>query len=132
MRIKIEKEIPRQVLEDIFVTAIEGGSNYWYFLSDEAVAKIRKAVSVESEPYLSIAISKAILDFGVDVPINDAENEEEVLGTISKTTMQDRLQLLSDDAHYKYALESELNEEGDADSSDIVFQYLSFGKVIFG
>ena len=132
MRIKIEKEIPRQVLEDIFVTAIEGGSNYWYFLSDEAVAKIRKAVSVESEPYLSIAISKAILDFGVDVPINDAENEEEVLGTISKTTMQDRLQLLSDDAHYKYALESELNEEGDADSSDIVFQYLSFGEVIFG
>lgn len=132
MRIKIEKEIPRQVLEDIFVTAIEGGSNYWYFLSDEAVAKIRKAVSVESEPYLSIAISKAILDFGVDVPINDAENEDEVLGTISKTTMQDRLQLLSDDAHYKYALESELNEEGDADSSDIVFQYLSFGKVIFG
>ena len=132
MRIKIETEIPRQVLEDIFVTAIEGGSNYWYFLSDEAVAKIRKAVSVESEPYLSIAISKAILDFGVDVPINDAENEDEVLGTISKTTMQDRLQLLSDDAHYKYALESELNEEGDADSSDIVFQYLSFGKVIFG
>ena len=132
MRIKIEKEIPRQVLEDIFVTAIEGGSNYWYFLSDEAVAKIRKAVSVESEPYLSIAISKAILDFGVDVPINDAENEEEVLGTISKTTMQDRLQLLSDDAHYKYALESELNEEGDGDSSDIVFQYLSFGEVIFG
>lgn len=132
MRIKIEKEIPRQVLEDIFVTAIEGGSNYWYFLSDEAVAKIRKAVSVESEPYLSIAISKAILDFGVDVPINDAENEDEVLGTISKTTMQDRLQLLSDDAHYKYALESELNEEGDADSSDIVFQYLSFGEVIFG
>lgn len=132
MRIKIEKEIPRQVLEDIFVTAIEGGSNYWYFLSDEAIAKIRKAVSVESEPYLSIAISKAILDFGVDVPINDAENEDEVLGTISKTTMQDRLQRLSDDAHYKYALESELNEEGDADSSDIVFQYLSFGKVIFG
>ena len=132
MRIKIEKEIPRQVLEDIFVTAIEGGSNYWYFLSDEAIAKIRKAVSVESEPYLSIAISKAILDFGVDVPINDAENEDEVLGTISKTTMQDRLQLLSDDAHYKYALESELNEEGDADSSDIVFQYLSFGEVIFG
>lgn len=132
MRIKIEKEIPRQVLEDIFVTAIEGGSNYWYFLSDEAVAKIRKAVSVDSEPYLSIAISKAILDFGVDVPINDAENEDEVLGTISKETMQDRLQLLSDDAQYKYALESELNEEGDAYSSDIVFQYLSFGEVIFG
>lgn len=132
MRIKIEKEIPRQVLEDIFVTAIEGGSNYWYFLSDDAIAKIRKAVSVESEPYLSIAISKAILDFGVNVPINDAENEKEVLGTISKATMQDRLQLLSDDAHYKYALESELNEEGDAYSSDIVFQYLSFGKVIFG
>jgi hypothetical protein len=132
MRIKIEKEIPRQVLEDIFVTAIEGGSNYWYFLSDDAIAKIRKAVSVESEPYLSVAISKAILDFGVDVPINDAENEREVLGTISKETMQDRLQLLSDDAHYKYSLESELNEEGDAYSSDIVFQYLSFGKVIFG
>jgi hypothetical protein len=131
MEIKIIQGVKREVLEDVFVTALEGGSNYWYFLPEESIKRIRKAVSKEEDPYLSTAILKAILDHNVKVPINDAENEEDVIGVITRGTMQARLQLLADSSN-KWALEKHMREEGDADSADIVFQYLTMGEVVYG
>lgn len=124
-------EITRQVIENVFVTSVEGGSNYWYFLSDEAISIIRSVVPKEEDPYLATAFLKAVLDKGAVVPINDAENEDEVLGEISIATMQDRFQILSEDDDYNWALKREIQEQGDADSSDVVFQYLTFGEVLF-
>lgn len=128
---EIKTKISREILEDIFVTAIEGGSNYWYFLSDDAVNKIRRAVSKEEDPYLSTAILKAILDHDVKIPINDADDEENIVGVITKNTMESRLQLLADSPN-KWALDAHLKENGDAESADIVFQYLVMGEVIYG
>lgn len=132
MEIKIETIVPREVLENVCVTALEGGSNYWYYLSDDAVKLIRKAVPKNEDPYLSTAILKAILDHNVEVPINDAEDEDEVLGYISKKTIQERIQKLSEDDSSKWALEREIRGEGDADSSDVVFQWMAMGEVVFG
>lgn len=129
--IVIKKEIPRSVIEAVFVTALEGGSNYWYFLPDDAVGIIRKAVPKDQDKYLSTAFAKAVLDHGAKVPINDAEDEEELLGYISASTMQERLQKLAEDDDYNWALDRELKEDGDAESSDVVFQYLAFGEVLF-
>jgi histidinol phosphatase-like PHP family hydrolase len=131
MEIKIIQGVKREVLEDVFVTAIEGGSNYWYFLSDHAIAKIRRAVPKEEDPYLSTAILKAILDHDVKVEINDADDEEEVIGVITRGTMQARLQLLAE-SELKWALDAHIKEQGDADSADIVFQYITMGEVIYG
>ena len=131
MEIKIIQGVKREVLEDIFVTALEGGSNYWYFLPEESIKAIRKAVPKEEDPYLSTAILKAILDHDVKVSINDAEDEEEVVGVITRGTMQARLQMLAD-SELKWALEAHIKEEGDAESADVVFQYLAMGEVIYG
>ena len=131
MEIKIERIIPREVLENVCVTAIEGGSNYWYYLSEGAIRIIRNAVPKSEEPYLAIAMLKSVLDYNVEIPINDTEDEDEVIGYLSIKTLQERLQALanSDD---NWALNNELNEEGDASSSDIVFQYMVLGEVVFG
>jgi len=128
MRIQIE--IDDSVLEDVFVTAIEGGSNYWYFLSEDAVRLIRKVVPREEESCLSVATFKAVMK-GTIIPINDAENEEDIIGWVGLDTMAERLSKLatSDD---KWVLQVHMNEEGDADSADIVFQYLAMGEVVFG
>ena len=130
MTITINQKIEREVLEDIFVTALEGGSNYWYYLSEEAIKLIRKAVPKSEDPYLSTAILKAI-EKGVEVPINDAEDEDEVIGTISLKTMNERLQKLADSKN-RDALVSHINENGDGDSADIVLQYLAFGEIVYG
>jgi histidinol phosphatase-like PHP family hydrolase len=131
MEMKITQEVSREILEDIFVTALEGGSNYWYYLPDNSVEAIRKAVPKEEDPYLSTAILKAILDHDVKVEINDADDEEEVIGVITRGTMQARLQLLAE-SELKWALDAHIKEQGDADSADIVFQYLTMGEVVYG
>ena len=130
MNIELKRTVDRDVLENIFITAIEGGSNYWYFLSDEAMAIIRSYVPKDEDPYLSTAILKAI-ERGAVIPINDAENEEDVVGQLSMDLIATRLQKLhdSDDA---WALDDEMNEKGDASSSDVVFQYLAMGEVVYG
>jgi len=132
MEIKIETVVPREVLENVCVTALEGGSNYWYHLSDEAYRVIRKAVPKNEDPYLSTAILKAVLDHNVDVPINDAEDEDEVLGYLSAKTLTERMQKLYENEASKWALMNELSQEGDGDSSDVVFQFMVMGEVIFG
>jgi hypothetical protein len=128
---KLEIELNREVLEDIFVTAIEGGSNYWYFLSEDAVKRIRQVVRKSDEPYIAVAILKAVLDHGVAIPINDVENEEDIVGWISIETMQQRLQDLYNSEN-RWAIERHINEEGDADSADVVFQYMTMGEAIYG
>ena len=129
MEVKIN--ISREVLEDVFVTALEGGSNYWYFLPDHSIEAIRRAVPKEEDPYLSTAILKAILDHDVKIAVNDADDEDEVIGVITKGTMQTRLQMLADSPN-KWALDAHIKEQGDADSADIVFQYITMGEVIYG
>jgi len=129
---EIKTKIPREVLENVCVTAIEGGSNYWYHLSDEAYRVIRKVVPKNEDSYISTAMLKAVLDHNVEVPINDAEDEYEVLGHLSIKTLSERLQKLSESESYKWALNNELNNEGDADSSDIVFQWMVMGEAVFG
>ena len=130
MTVEVTLKISTEVLEDIFVTALEGGSNYWYFLSEDAVKKIREAVPKSEDPYLSTSILKAILK-GVDVPINDAEDEDEVIGEISLKTMLARLQKLADSRNNS-ALISHIDGNGDADTADIILQYLAFGEIVYG
>jgi len=91
---KIQIEIDDSVLEDVFVTAIEGGSNYWYFLSEDAVRLIRKVVPREEESCLSVATFKAVMK-GTIIPINDVENEEDIIGWVGLDTMADRLSKLA-------------------------------------
>ena len=131
MEITINQSISREVLEDVFVTALKGGSNYWYYLPEESIKAIRKAVPKSEDPYLSTAILKAILDHDVKVLVNDAEQEDELIGIVSKSTIQARLQLLSD-SDSRWALESHVREDGDASSADVVFQYLAMGEVVYG
>ena len=130
-KMEVKINVTREVLEDVFVTALEGGSNYWYFLPEHSIQAIRRAVPKEEDPYLSTAILKAILDHDVKVAINDADDEENVVGVITRGTMQARLQMLAD-SDLKWALDAHIKEQGDAESADIVFQYIAMGEVIYG
>jgi hypothetical protein len=121
----------RQLLENVFVTALEGGSNYWYQISLKAQREIREAVPKQFEPYFAMAMLSAILDHGVEVDVHDIEDEEHLLGTISVKTIQQRLDALAMDNGYSWALDAELDDEGDAESSDVIFQYLVIGEVWF-
>lgn len=127
----INVAVSRETMENIFVTALEGGCNYWYYLSKDAVTRVRKAVPKSEEQCLSVAIFKAVYDHDVEVPINDIENPSEVLGILKKSELPIRLNKMIDDGHIDYIV-SEIREEGDANTSDAIFQYLVMNEITFG
>lgn len=131
MEITIKKTISKDVLDNIFTTSLEGGSNYWYYITDEQVQKVRQAVPKSNYPYIASAILEAVLEHNVEVEINDAEDEDEVIGVITRDTLIERLELLANSSD-AWALENELKEDGDASSSDVVFQYIVLGEVVYG
>lgn len=124
-------DITREILENIFVTAIEGGSNYWYFINDENHEKIRRAVPIEKEACFSTALFRAVYDEAFDIDVHDVENPDEKVGTLSVRSMFERLDNLLQDDDYKWALLAEIDEQGDAETSDVVFQYLAIGEVVY-
>jgi len=133
MGITVKKTISRETLENIFVTAIEGGSNYWYEIPDSEVDKIKKAVgkSKGDGKSFSESLFEAVFDKGIDIDVHDYEGPEWRLGTLSMSTLPDRLQALIDSPH-NWALQREIDEEGDAQTSDVVFQYLVMEDIVFG
>lgn len=131
MNIELKRTIDRDVLENVFVTAIEGGSNYWYFLRDDTIEVIRSYVPKEVDPCISTAILKA-LEKGLVIEIHDAEDEDSLVGELNMDTFATRLQKLYDDTNYSSALALEIEGNGDAYSSDVVFQYLAMGEVVYG
>jgi hypothetical protein len=127
----IKVGVSRETMENIFVTALEGGCNYWYYLSKDAVTRVRSAVPKSEEECLSVAIFRAVYDHDVEVPINDIENPSEELGVLRKSEMPLRINKMIEDGHID-AIVSEIREEGDAETSDMIFQYLVMNEIVFG
>lgn len=129
--IKLKMNISRQTMEDVFVTALEGGSNYWYYISQTAIDKVRAVVPKTEEGPLSVALFKAVFDHDVEVPVNDYENKKVILGVLSKKNIQTRLQKMIDDGYADILMDEEAGD-GDANSSDTIFQYMTMGSIVFG
>lgn len=133
MTIKVKQEITitRKILEDIFVTAIEGGSNYWYFFDDAACKKVRDVIPESVDPYFATAVLRAVLDKRVVIDVSDVETDE-IIGSLDVNLFKRRLQDLFNDESCRQALLNMINEDGDASDADIVFQYLIMGEVVYG
>ena len=129
MKINVTIDVSREVLENIFVTALEGGSNYWCKFSDEAVDIVNKTIPRTECSAFSERVFKAIYDGEATIPIHDAEDGE-LIGELSKDTFQERLETCANQA--LWALQEEIDERGDAASSDVVFQYLTMGEFVYG
>lgn len=126
--IQITKTISEEVLENIFVTALEGGSNYWFDLKRGSIKKVRE---LEPEGPLSEAMFRAIMYKGLSLEVIDAEDDEDVIGELSLERVIEGIKKISNSGD-SWALENELNSSGDANSSDVVFQYIVLGDAVYG
>lgn len=129
-------EVPaerRQLYEDLTVTALEGGSNYWYFLPDLPMVLKHKDIK---EP-LSIKIFRAAFDRGESVPVHDKEesgtrgvfNEQTLLGYFNLANIDRAWQLMQD----KYPRHfGDLFNDWDSTTADVWFQLAVMGKLVYG
>ena len=128
--VKTEHVIDMDMLNDVIVSAIEGGSNYWYFIAEEAYKTIKKYQ--KDGKCFSESILPAILA-GEKIDIHDLEEQDEVIGTISLETLQERLQKMADDCRPEISIIYQYSDDDyDANDADVIFQYLCMGEIVFG
>ena len=119
-------EISDELIEDILCTAFEGGITYWADNISCEDNKDMKKVGGWKDTYLTKTKKKDAVMY-----IHDAETGEKY--PITKKSIIDALQKM-DSPEYKYtkALNRILNEQYDADDTDIVVQTACFGEVVYG
>ena len=129
MTITVEKKITQQHFESIIVGALEGGSNYWYWMvPDEFRSQLSE--STKGEP-LSMRIAEALYnnrEFKMNV--YDAEDANELLGTVTQQTMLNALATAAD--IYPNHFNDLMNEYDDAETSDVLFQLATMKGIVFG
>lgn len=162
-KINVEINLSKPLLsEDIMfsllVSAIEGGSNYWYFLPD---LKMIPKVGYEPKTEYNIAENKSNEKFdkgqknrmidctvnrmweavmlGAKIPVVDVNDydqdkekaeEDDILGYITKESLIKATYLMAQDYPRHFA--DAISESGDAITGDVYFQLAVMGDVVFG
>lgn len=114
MKLTIEIDVPEQLLKDILVTAVEGGSNYW--------AKFKEIARDESLDIVSVQIRQ-----------HESQKPTE-WDLITPITLMKGLELLTkaDFPNAKPCLMRCIDESYDALDADIVLQMTMFSEVVYG
>jgi hypothetical protein len=150
MNWKIEREnkkLTNEDIIDIFVTALEGGSNYWYEIPyiPMGVKDIKKSTGLAT----SEAIGKFILQGGsidfYDVELIEYDKrqpeddklmpkilnaDESFLGAVDMDSILEAITLTKND--YPDVWEHIMDEDFDAGDSDVFLQLCVMGDVVYG
>jgi hypothetical protein len=128
--ITIKREMDYDSFENLIVTALEGGSNYWYMIDLDNSTGFIKKYADDSRPK-SIRIADALYNNEESsVTILDTEDEEETLGVLTHQSVRKTLEDFPKD--HQWALDNVLNGDYDANDADVVFQVLVMDDVVYG
>lgn len=116
MEVKIN--IKDEEIIDCLITALEGGSNYWYSIPDLSMIVKTKGKALSENVIISA------LKYDAEIPVFDIETDEE-LGIISKENIQAGLQSFINNGYtFDVAM--------DADEADVLFQFIVMGEIVYG
>tara|TARA_R110000796_G_scaffold215252_1_gene331235 strand:+ start:104 stop:511 length:408 start_codon:yes stop_codon:yes gene_type:complete len=123
-KMKVEIELEYEMFENIIVTALEGGSNYWYVLGDIKGCK-KMPHKAESER----------IAYGLwhnkesKVCIHDVEDGE-LLGTLTQDRVREGLALGC--GEHMEEIGMMMDGKYDAWTADTLFQILVMGEIVYG
>ena len=117
MMVKIK--FSNENIVDALIGALEGGSNYWYFLPDVSMVK-----KIDNKSLSECIVLSALS--GIEIPVYDVEAEDIFLGNISKQNIRRGIKL-----YIKNGRSFDV-ENMDAINMDILFQYVVMGDIVFG
>ena len=122
---KIEVTITGEMIENIIVGALEGGSNYWYMLGEGIPES-------DGQTPMSVRIANKILDDPeYKLPIYDIEDEDgEPLGYLTQEGMLKAFEIVS--RNYNWHYNNMMSDSDDAETHDVFFQCAVMGDIIYG
>ena len=146
--LKIEMNVSIQAIEEILVTAMEGGSNYWYFMDgedklvkwfDEKINKgeLKRDDSIHYKwmdaMFQGCPHKVRILD-GEEAEWGDAEDYDEIepLGYLTMDTISKGLSIASKEYERFFKMHVPDYNDGDIESADVLFQLMVMGDVVYG
>ena len=118
--------ITGQVIEDIIVTALEGGIGYWACLGE----------GIPEPDEFSTPLSMRVTDALLFIPdyklaIHDSEDPEgDELGFLSLQGMLDAIPVFAKEFPHQFS--DLISGEGDAETADLFIQIAVLGEVTFG
>ena len=127
---KINFEITEEQLSDQLCTALEGGSNYWYYLGD-----IDRTHFIKGETLVDNLTRSFLADKDYKLTVYDIESADEFeemdkLGDVTYDSMAKAFSMMAID--YPKQLSNIISGRYDGDDSDVWFQLSTMGEVVFG
>jgi hypothetical protein len=124
-KVQIEEDITRQLVDDIFQTAWEGGINYWVDWID---CEANRHITTE---YNHQALTRGgIYMVYVQEPFQDDEDDQPILGYLM--TLEKMLNGIKQFCVEYPSSPTKLMDDFDAGEADQMVQYALFGEVIYG
>jgi len=108
-----------ELINDLIITALEGGSNYWY--------TTKSPVCKDGE-----APSEALIRMSKDTPypIYDTENPEDILGYLSQENITKGVELF--EKHHEEHHVDAMYGNWDAETADVFFRVVVLQELTFG
>ena len=125
--VKQTVEIPSEMVFNLLVNAIEGGSNEWA----ETDYHKQENKSIAFDYWQRIPLNGGTID------VYDAEGDNDLLGTIDLKSIQTALQLMAngEDKNGKAIPERHwdnfISENDDAETADVFLQLAVMGEIVF-
>jgi len=112
-------------IEDLLITALEGGSNYWYTLLNLETPYQSNHLSPSEIIFRSLGSGATYLIYDVN-----EDQDEEPLGSLDMENIAKANEIMIE--YYPEDYQNILDESWDAETSDIWFQLVVMGEVMFG
>tara|TARA_R110002012_G_scaffold10029_1_gene46708 strand:- start:1846 stop:2274 length:429 start_codon:yes stop_codon:yes gene_type:complete len=136
---KMDVSIPLEAIEEVLVTALEGGINYWGCLDGEDISVFHKwfeekieAGELKRDDSVHYGWMDAMFQgCPHKIAVYDVEDDEP-LGYLSMENIGKGLQLAMRDYQSVYAQHFPEYDNGDVISADVLFQLMTMGDVVYG
>jgi hypothetical protein len=112
---KVQVEVPEQVIKDTLISGFEGGSGYWL--------QIRNDIVPMGKDYI-----ETLFRYGLMVQDQTEENTEPVL--IKKADVMRGVELMA--KHQPRHFADMVNENSDAETGDVLLQFIVNGALLYG
>ena len=142
--LKIEISIPKEAIEEVLITAMEGGSNYWYALNgdesrcstwlDSQIAKgnLERDKSVHYK-WMDAIFQGCPHEISVyDVEELYEDDDAECIGKLSMKSIAKGIALANKDYPKHFSNHFPEYDNGDGHSADVIFQLIVLGEVEYG
>lgn len=151
MIIETKVEITNDAIEAMLITAIEGGSNYWYNFNrkdlNEAWLWLKKEIEEKrlkrNESVHYMWMDAMFQGYPKPIPVYDIEEIEdmfvasdyenlEAIGFLSMETIKKGLEKASHEYPNEFQQYFPQYMNGDAEDADVLFQLICLGEIVYG